>query len=156
MLENDNEELIEDEILVGDSDDILIDGDISDPVLTNEEETLFIDSDSNDSDLVMDESPNFVYPEEIDLSNDEAIVPQNNLAADLQGFTDSLTGTEHSEGDQDTETETSSEVMDSLSIIQQNVKTGFDNLSLIGTVNVGLMSFSIGVLIIYCYIGRFR
>lgn len=48
------------------------------------------------------------------------------------------------------------EILQSLQIIQRNVKTGFDNLSLMGSVQVGLISFGIGAIIIYCYIGRFK
>lgn len=56
------------------------------------------------------------------------------------------------------QSETNSEIdySDTLAIIQQNEKIGFDNLTLIGTVQTGLIAFGIGSIIIYCYIGRIK
>ena len=76
-----------------------------------------------------------------------------NISNDLEAVEESAAEPERVGADDSSNDE---EILQSLQIIQQNVKTGFDNLSLMGSVQVGLISFGIGAIIIYCYIGRFK
>lgn len=148
------DELLEggEELLLDNESDMLVEetsdqGDC-DLILSEDEETLFtLDpvSDSND------------FTENADTGNSEANQQISdeilNIQTNLENVEDNTTEPEKVGVDDASNDE---EVLQSLQIIQRNVKTGFDNLSLMGSVQVGLISFGIGAIIIYCYIGRFK
>lgn len=149
------DELLEggEELLLDNESDILVeetpdqsDGDL---ILSEEEEALFTLDPVNDSnDLIESTDPGSVEANQqvgdeiFNIQNDLETVEGNNQESEQVGV--------------DGETSNDEEILQSLQIIQRNVKTGFDNLSLIGSVQVGLISFGIGAIIIYCYIGRIK
>ena len=142
----------EEELLLDNESDMLVedtpdqsDGDL---LFSEDEETLFtIDpvSDSNDLTGSADngniEAGQQISDEVFDLQNDLETVRESATEAEKVGMNESSND---------------EQILQSLQIIQRNVKTGFDNLSLMGSVQVGLISFGIGAIIIYCYIGRFK
>lgn len=140
------------EILFDNESDILVeetpdksDGDL---LFSEDEETLFnLDPVSDNNDLV--ESSNTGSTETDHQIGDEILNIQN----DLETVEESSAEPEKVGVDEFSNDE---EILQSLQIIQRNVKTGFDNLSLMGSVQVSLISFGIGAIIIYCYIGRFK
>lgn len=150
---------------------------MEDELLEGGEELLL----DNESDILVEETPNtsdgellFSEDEEtlftLDLVNDSNDLSESadtgnlqagqqigneilNSSNDLETVEESVAEPEKVGLDESSNDE---EILQSLQIIQRNVKTGFDNLSLMGSVQVGLISFGIGAIIIYCYIGRFR
>ena len=149
------DELLEggEELLFDNESDMLVeetpdnsDGEI---ILSEDEEGLFtLDpvSDSNDPSESSDTGST---------STDQQIGDEVfNLQNDLEDLRDIVSDVP--EVGADAESSNDDEILQSLQIIQRNVKTGFDNLSLMGSVQVGLISFGIGAIIIYCYIGRFK
>lgn len=146
LVEGEEELLLdnESEMLVEETPD-QIDGDL---ILSEDEENLFtLDPVDNNNDLVENTDTEIIGADQ--QISDEILDIQTNLenveenAAELEKV-----GVVDSSNDE--------EVLQSLQIIQRNVKTGFDNLSLMGSVQVSLISFSIGAIIIYFYIGRFK
>ena len=149
------DELLEggEELLLDNESDILVeetpdqsDGDL---ILSEDEDALFTLDPVNDSnDLIESTDPGSVEANQqvgdeiFNIQNDLETVEGNNQESEQVGV--------------DGETSNDEEILQSLQIIQRNVKTGFDNLSLIGSVQVGLISFGIGAIIIYCYIGRIK
>lgn len=138
LLDNESDVLVEETIENGDGDLILSEDEEAlftlDPVLDNNDLTENADNGNSEANQQI---------------SDEILDIQTNLeAVDENAAEPEKVGVEDSSNDED--------VLESLQIIQRNVKTGFDNLSLMGSVQVGLISFGIGAIIIYCYIGRFK
>ena len=141
-----------DELLLDNESDILVeetpassDGDL---ILSEDEENLFtLDPVSDSNDIL----------EGANTGNTETNQPVSdailNIQDDLETVAEIAIEPERVGVD---ELSNDEEILQSLQIIQKNVKTGFDNLSLMGSVQVGLISFGIGAIIIYCYIGRFK
>lgn len=141
-----------DELLLDNEQELLIeetpeynDGDL---LFNEDEETLFsVDTVGNSADLT--ESADTGSTETDQQIGNEIL----NISDDLETVGESAAEPERVGADESSSDE---EILQSLQIIQRNVKTGFDNLSLMGSVQVGLISFGIGAIIIYCYIGRFK
>lgn len=142
----------EDELLLDNEQELLIeetphynDGDL---LLSEDEETLFsADPVNNSSDHSGSSDTGSI--ETTQPVSDALLNIQNDLETVEESVADpERVGVDDSSNDED--------ILQSLQIIQRNVKTGFDNLSLMGSVHVGLISFGIGAIIIYCYIGRFK
>lgn len=146
LLEGGNELLLdnEQELLIEETPEYT-DGDL---LLSEDEENLFsLDPVNNSADITGSadigsaETDQRVSDAILDIQNDLETVEESDEEPERVGV-------DESSNDED--------ILQSLQIIQRNVKTGFDNLSLMGSVQVGLISFGIGAIIIYCYIGRFR
>lgn len=123
--------------------------------IKSDEESIFISDDINsDNDLVEDTSSADI--EGHSQVSDEVL----NFQDSIQNVTEPMQVGADPESDPEQQDmisgENSEQILASLQIVQRNVKTGFDNLSLIGSVQVGLTAFLIGAVIIYCYIGRFK
>lgn len=143
---------LEGEIILDDIEDLQ--EEISNDVFTPDEELLFQEIDTGE--LIEENNPivsdvdNYINSvENTDFGDNGTISELYNEIRDIQNNMES----EMIEGDSKT---IDNDILESLQISQQNIKTGFDNLSLLGTVNVGITAFGIGAIIIYCYIGRFR
>lgn len=140
------------ELLLDNEPDILVeetpDQSAGDLLFNEDEEALFtLDTVDNSNDIIesadtgSSETTQHISDEILNLQNDMETVEESSPEPEL-------VGADGSSSDED--------ILQSLQIIQRNVKTGFDNLSLMGSVQVGLISFGIGAIIIYCYIGRFK
>ena len=133
------------ELLIEETPEYNSDGDL---LFSEDEETLFsVDPVDNSNDPT--ESANNGSAETNQSPSDEILNIQN----DLETVGETSAEPEKVSAD---ELSNDEDILQSLQIIQRNVKTGFDNLSLMGSVQVGLISFGIGAIIIYCYIGRFK
>lgn len=147
LLETSDELLLdnEQELLIEETPEYNSDGDL---LFSEDEETLIsVDPVDNSNDPT--ESANNGSAETNQSSSDALLNIQNDLeVVDESAADPERVGADDSSNDD--------EILQSLQIIQRNVKTGFDNLSLMGSVQVGLISFGIGAIIIYCYIGRFK
>lgn len=148
-------------------DDLLEGGD--ELLLDNEQELLIEETpENNDGDLLFNEDEETLFSlDPIDNSNDITGSADTgssetthqigdeilNISNDLETVEESASEPERVGADDSSNDE---EILQSLQIIQRNVKTGFDNLSLMGSVQVSLISFGIGAIIIYCYIGRIK
>lgn len=144
---------IEGEILLEDDSEMLIedtpDNNDGELLISDDEETFFsLDPVYDSNDLV----------ENTDIGNSETNQQINNEVFNLQNDLEDLSynALEVENVGENDESSNDDEILESMQIIQRNVKTGFDNLSLIGSVQTGLISFGIGAIIIYCYIGRFK
>lgn len=145
---------IEGEIILDDSEELQ--DDVIEDVFTPDENILFEEIETGDlieeNTPIVDDVDDYIDTieniAEGDIGNDiETYNEIRNLQDDLESQVIEGGGSEDS---------IDNEILESLQITQQNIKTGFDNLSLLGTVEVGLTAFGIGAIIIYCYIGRFR
>lgn len=145
---------IEGEIILDDEEELQ--DEVIEDVFTPDENILFEEIETGD--LIEENTPivsdvnNYIDTVENitagDIGNDiETYNEIRNLQNDMESQVTEGGGSEDS---------IDNEILESLQISQQNIKTGFDNLSLLGTVEVGLTAFGIGAIIIYCYIGRFR
>lgn len=145
---------IEGEIILDDSEELQ--DEVVEDVFTPDENILFEEIETGDlieeNTPIVDDVDDYIDTleniAEGDIGNDiETYNEIRNLQNDLESQVIEGGGSEDS---------IDNEILESLQITQQNIKTGFDNLSLLGTVEVGLTAFGIGAIIIYCYIGRFR
>lgn len=145
---------IEGEIILDDSEELQ--DEVVEDVFTPDENILFEEIETGDlieeNTPIVDDVDDYIDTLENitdgDIGNDiETYNEIRNLQNDLESQVIEGGGSEDS---------IDNEILESLQITQQNIKTGFDNLSLLGTVEVGLTAFGIGAIIIYCYIGRFR
>lgn len=145
---------IEGEIILDDSEELQ--DEVIEDVFTPDENILFEEIETGDlieeNTPIVDDVDDYIDTieniAEGDIGNDiETYNEIRNLQDDLESQVIEGGGSEDS---------IDNEILESLQITQQNIKTGFDNLSLLGTVEVGLTAFGIGAIIIYCYIGRFR
>lgn len=148
-------------------DDLLEGGD--ELLLDNEQELLIEETpEHNDGDLLLSEDEEALFSlDSIDSGNDlvessdsGSVEPDHQIGNEIHNISNDLESVEESAAEPEKvgadESSNDEEILQSLQIIQRNVKTGFDNLSLMGSVQVGLISFGIGAIIIYCYIGRIK
>lgn len=149
-----DDEILEggEEILFDNQSDMLVeetpdqsDGDL---LFSEDEESLFsLDPVDSGNDLVESSDSGSVEADH-QIDNEVLNIPNNLESVEERAAEPEKVGVDESSSDE--------EILQSLQIIQRNVKTGFDNLSLMGSVQVGLISFGLGAIIIYCYIGRFK
>ena len=144
FLEEDTESDLVDDVAVSSNPELLIDDSdyLFEEVQPNEQENNLTPVDFDDY------TDSLQSVTEGDSSNNSAV------SNEIFNIADGLANSVKSENGEDEQSE--DDVLDSILITQQNIKTGFDNLTLIGSVQTGLTAFGIGAIIIYCFIGRFK
>lgn len=155
--------MLEDEIFIDESyDDLQEDtgeGEIlldTDDALTLEENDLFV---ANEIQEITDTPVDFNdYLDLIEDANQPDSSNDGTLFDEIHDIQTNLENVnqEEAQRSEEQEDDNSDDILQSLLITQQNIKTGFDNLSLIGSVQIGLIAFGIGAIIVYCYIGNIK
>lgn len=155
--------MLEDEIYIDESNDdlqeetgegeILLD---TDDDLTLDENDLFV---ANEIQEITDTPVDFNdYLDLIEDSNQSDSANDGTLSDevhDIQVNMENVNTGEEQRSEEQAD-DNSGDILQTLLITQQNVKTGFDNLSLIGSVQIGLIAFGLGAVIIFCYIGNIK
>ena len=155
--------MLEDEIFIDESNDDLQEetgeGEIildTEDALTLEENDLFVANEIQEiTDTPVDFNDYLDLIEDADQpdnTNDGTLFDEiHDIQANLENVNQ-----EEEQRSEEQEDDNSDDILQSLLITQQNIKTGFDNLSLIGSVQIGLIAFGIGAIIVYCYIGNIK
>lgn len=154
--------MLEDELLIEEDSDLQEEEEISGEILldtedalTEEDNNLFV---TNEIQEINDTPVDFdTYYDLVEDSSESDNINDGQLHNEIHDIPFNMETLSDSENvNEERENDNSDSILESLLVSQQNIKTGFDNLSLISSVQLGITSFAVGAIIIYCFIGKIR